>query len=136
MATFLRTRCKWPLLVILGVEDKEGVEVSEVVEVKEEDFVEEGGMEETVEIGIRIKVDRDKVKVKDKVQVKGKGLTLAIRLSAIKIHLHSSHVIAIGPLARVLIFVWSQQLVLGRSSGFQSLINEILTSSTIEKISS
>ena len=30
MATFLRTRCKWPLLVILGVEDKEGVEVSEV----------------------------------------------------------------------------------------------------------
>ena len=134
MATFLRTRCKWPLLVILGVEDKEGVEVSEVVEVKEEDLVEEGGMEE---IGIRmVKVDRDKVKVKDKVQVKGKGLTLAIRLSAIKIHLHSSHVIAIGPLARVLIFVWSQQLVLGRSSGFQSLINEILTSSTIEKISS
>ena len=118
-------------MAILGVED-EGVEVSVEVVVKDEEIEEE---EETEMVtGIKMVKEVKVVKVKDRGQVKVKGLTLVIRLNVIKIPLHSSPVSVTGPLANLHIFVWNQQPVLGRSSGFQSLINEILTSSTIAKI--
>ena len=110
---------------ILGVE----AEAAEAVEAEED--VETGEVEADNNAEVEVKVLVVKV-VKDRGPIRDR-LTPGTRPNVIKIHPHSKPVFVTGRSGRVLIFVWNQLPVLGRSSGSQSLINEISTSSTSKK---
>ena len=130
---FLKTRCKLQPLAIPGVEATVGVEASAGVEAKEEEVVEAEVVAETEEMEATEEIKIKTIKHKTRGQVRIKDI-LVIRLNVIKILHHFNHVIATGPSARVLISVWNQLPVHGKTSGSRSPINEILTSSTIKEI--
>ena len=74
-----------------------------------------------------------KVKVTLKIKVKGEGdLTHGTRLKDIQILHHFKRVFVTGPLGKVLIFVWNQGHVPGRTSMSPSPTNETVTSSALK----
>ena len=101
------------------VEASEGVEV----EVEDQTIV----VKEIVVKGIVFK--ETKVEGEDKEII----LTIVIKLNVILTNLHLSHVFAIGPSGKVLIFVWNLPPAPGKIFLCQNLTNETLTSSTTDK---
>ena len=103
----------------------------------EDKVVEEEGVEETGIVQEMVK-DQEivRVKVKEKVRVKAQEPpTTGTRPLAMLTNLLSRPASGTGPLASQLIFVWSQGLARGRTSGSPKPTNRKLTSSTIRKIS-
>ena len=71
-----------------------------------------------------------KTRVKETIATLEEVDILDIKLNVILTNLLSNHVFVTGPSEKVLIFVWNQLPVHGRTSLCQSLINETSTSST------
>ena len=87
--------------------------------------------EEAKEVIVALEETKTKIKeVKTKVREVDRAI-LAIGPHATLISLHSSPAFAIGPLEKVLISVWSQVPVPGRTPGSPRPTNETSTSSTI-----
>ena len=112
-------------------------EVAEDVGV-EDKVVEEEGVEETGIVQEVVK-DQEIVRVKDKeevrVKVQGPPMT-GTRPLAMLTNLLSRPVSGTGPSGSQLIFVWSQGLARGRTSGCPKPTNRKLTSSITLRISS
>ena len=89
-----------------------------------------GVEEETEDPDPHRRVPKEEVKETVKIRLKEEeDLTLATRLNVIQTHHHSRRVFVTGPLEKVLIFVWNQEPVPGRTSMYQNPTNETMTSS-------